>query len=168
MLTPALLEQIRVTLSLENVSLASVLECLSLVTGLKYEVSVRNGVTSITFASQANDTITHVWDAPRNFTTVVTGKDPGSASEGGAGSEGGSSSKDSNAEGGLGLLGGVGEDSSNSNDDYKVTDQVSAGEQMIEISPEELRTYFSERGVDFPAGTSIYYSARTRKIKAIH
>lgn len=171
MLTPDLVEKTRVTLSLDNVSLASVLECLSLVTGLKYEVSTRNGLTSVNFAPQANEMITHSWDAPRNFTVAVTGKTPPSALESmkaagvegteGGGGEGGAGEGDT---GGL-LVVPVGEDSSNDSDETTLL-KGGAVRQNIEISPEELRNYFSERGVEFPSGSSIYYSPRTKKIVA--
>ncbi len=171
MLTPDLVEKIRVTLSLDNVSLASVLECLSLVTGLKYEVSTRNGFTSINFAPQANEMITHEWDAPRNFMQVVTGKEPGSAAES-MGMTEGTSQSSSGGEGGEGGGGGdipivvpeVGENASSS-EEFELTKGM-VGRRAVDISPADLKTYFSERGVAFPPGSSIYYSSRTKKIMA--
>ena len=170
MLTPDLVDKIRVTLSLDNVSLASVLECLSLVTGLKYEVSTRNGFTNINFAPQANEMITHSWDAPRNFAVAVTGKTPPSAIEAMQGTDGKGTVAGGGGEGGEGggegllVVPAVGEDAK-SDEEYDLTKGLT-GRQNIEISPEELRNYFSERGVEFPSGSSIYYSPRTRKIKA--
>ena len=163
MLTPDLVDKIRVTLSLDNVSLASVLDCLSLVTGLKYEVTTRNGFTSINFAPQANEMITHSWDAPRNFALAVTGKAPVSAAE----SMGGTEAGGGGGEGGGGdllVVPAVGENAS-SNEEYDLTKGLTS-RQNVEISPEELRNYFAERGVEFPSGSSIYYSPRTRKVVA--
>ena len=157
MLTPELADKIRVTLSLDNVSLASVLECLSLVTGLKYEVSTRNNYTSINFAPLANEMIRHAWDTPRNFYQVVTGKEPASVAEriGGEGSE---------ASGPV-VVPKVGENAS-SNDDGEDAGKGLEARQDTNITKEELQNYFSERGVDFPPGSSIYYSARTNKVVA--
>ncbi|MBR1951194.1 MAG: hypothetical protein IKA32_01365 [Lentisphaeria bacterium] len=163
MLTPDLVEKTRVTLSLDNVSLATVLECLSLVTGLKYEVSTRNGLTSVNFAPQANEMITHVWDAPRDLRSVVTGKAPAAGGEGtGAAGSGKEGAEGDN--GGL-LIVPVGEDS-NSDSDETTLLKGGAARENVEISSEELKNYLAKCGVNFPSGSSIRHSARTRKIVA--
>jgi len=158
MLTPELADKIRVTLSLDNVSLASVLECLSLVTGLKYEVSTRNNYTSINFAPLANEMIRHAWDTPRNFYQVVTGKEPASVAERIGGEGGGEAS-------GPVVVPKVGDDASSSDDADDAGKGLEA-RQDTNITKEELQNYFSERGVDFPPGSSIYYSSRTNKVVA--
>ncbi|MBQ7208266.1 MAG: hypothetical protein IJS01_10765 [Lentisphaeria bacterium] len=156
MLTPELADKIRVTLSLDNVSLASVLECLSLVTGLKYEVSTRNNYTSINFAPLANEMIRHSWDTPRNFYQVVTGKEPASVAERIGG--------DSGETAGPVVVPKVGDDATPETDDDP--GKGLEGRQNTDITREELQNYFSERGVDFPPGSSIYYSSRTNKLTA--
>ncbi|MBR7103813.1 MAG: hypothetical protein IKC65_02620 [Lentisphaeria bacterium] len=158
------LEKNRVTLSLDNVSLASVLDCLSLLTGLKYTVNTgANGSTSVHFASQTDDMITHEWDAPRNFTSIVAKKEPGSAAD--AMSNAGLTAAAGGGGGGPLVLPEVGEGSGSSGEDYDLTKDLGS-RQSIEISPAELRKYFSARGVTFPPRSAIYYSPRTRKIKA--
>ena len=169
MLTPDVIEKIRVTLSLDNVSLASILECLSLVTGLKYEVSVRNGYTTVTFVTSLNKLVEHTWDAPRNFAQTIHPRGAGAAGAPGAGGaagggqgEGGAAAGGSNESALLKLPDPTEEVSS---DDFNLSEGL-ASQQDITITPEELRKYFSDRGVKFPEGSSIYFSSRTQTITA--
>ena len=181
MLTPELVDKVRVTLSLDNVSLGTLLDCLSLVTGLKYEVSTNaSGLTSINFAPKANEMIVHEWDVPRNFTQVIMGGGAaavsGGAGEGGAGqildvpgadvpAVGGGEGAGGAGEGGAIPVAG-GEGGEGGGEGIVLTGPESR--KSVEIPSSTLKTYFSERGVEFPTGSAISYSHRTLKLRTVN
>ena len=169
-LTKSFSDKAMVTLKLKNVPLSTVLDCICLVTGLKYEVKSHNNMVSVIFATRANEMISHSWDTPNNFEKTVTGRAAATAQDGNAGAgadaaEGGGNSSGEGSD--LLMLPGVGEDAGSSEEDeFDFTSKGIKSRAAIEISSEELRSYFGKRGVTFPTGSSIYYSPRTRKLSA--